>query len=98
MIEDPILSPAYIPRKEIEEALRTAVSQARKDERAVLVLLYGPGGGGKTSLLRQMAEADLDDDVKWLMPIDADDSENRVFANIGLKVARELGADGAHFG
>jgi len=55
--------PGYIPRAEEQQILRES-AMVRQDGRSRVVLLYGPGGVGKTQLVRHLQEvkkANLED-------------------------------------
>jgi tetratricopeptide (TPR) repeat protein len=97
-MEQDILFPKYIHRAEeaqIEEQI--ALVGADGDSRAVL--LYGPGGIGKTWLVRELAEASHgSDSVIWVDPVDVDDSEYWLLSNLEREVARQLDPDNRYFG
>ena len=88
--------PQYIERDE-ERRIRQVLDEVRNDHRSRAVLVYGPGGAGKTSLVRQMAQASNDPTTKWLAPIDVDDSEYWLLSNLESKVADRLDRDGTYF-
>jgi tetratricopeptide (TPR) repeat protein len=63
------------------------------------VLLYGPGGVGKTQLVRQLAQAGAaDPKTVWIDPIDIDDSEYWLLSNLERLVAGQLDPDNDYFG
>ena len=68
------LFPDYIPRDEEEREIVAAVGRVRGSGNSEAVLLYGPGGVGKTWLERELpARQATADAVTWLHPIDLDD-------------------------
>ena len=89
MTED-ILFPRYIPRGEERQILNEA-ARVRQDGKSRALLLYGPGGVGKTSLVRELAAAGVADVMTiWLDPIDLDDSEYWLLSNLERKVAARV--------
>lgn len=88
--------PQYIERDE-ERNIQEVLDAVRNDRRSRAVLLYGPGGVGKTSLVRQMAQARNDPMIRWLAPIDVDDSEYWLLSNLESKVADRLDRGGTCF-
>jgi tetratricopeptide (TPR) repeat protein len=67
------LFPDYIPRDE-ELEIVAAVGRVRGSGNSEAALLYGPGGVGKTWLVRELpARQATADAVTWLHPIDLDD-------------------------
>lgn len=77
-----------------EEPILDQVDNVRIDRRSRAVLLYGAGGVGKTRMLRALAERSVIDEVRWIRPIDVDDSEYWVMENLQRQVAEAL--DPAH--
>jgi hypothetical protein len=97
MVED-VLFPKYIHRDE-EERIEQQIARVAADGESRAVLLYGPGGIGKTSLVRELAEASHgNDSVVWVEPVDVDDSEYWLLSNLERKVARQLDPDNRYFG
>lgn len=80
--------PIYIARRE-EERVLDALRTVRLDGVSRAVLLYGPGGVGKTQLVRAMAER-REPGVVRVPPIDVDDSEYWVQSNLEQEVAARL--------
>jgi tetratricopeptide (TPR) repeat protein len=89
--------PKYIQREE-ERQIWQQLDAVRQDRRSRAVLLYGPGGVGKTSLVRQMAASGSDELITWLDPIDADDPEYWLLSNLEQKVAHKLDPSNRYFG
>lgn len=97
MNED-ILFPSYVPRQE-EQEIRDQLSQVQRDGKSRAVLLYGPGGVGKTRLVREMTRPTRSDDlVAWLDPVDVDDPEYWLLSNLELRVAEQLDPQHEYFG
>ena len=91
MSED-ALFPPYIARPE-EEQIRQQLDQVREEGSSRVVLLYGPGGIGKTYLVREMARAGAHDEATaWLGPIDVDDSDYWLLSNLERHVAGQSGS------
>jgi tetratricopeptide (TPR) repeat protein len=93
-----IIFPKYIYRDE-ESQIREQAELVRQDGQSRSVLLYGPGGVGKTRLVRQLAESAADDpQLRWLLPIDIDDSAYWLLANLEQLVAQRLDPETRYFG
>lgn len=90
------LFPAYISRDE-ESQILAVVARVLDTGRSEAVLLYGLGGVGKTRLVRALAEAEAAGPVKWLKPIDLDDSEYWLLPNLLDNVAKQVDPEGEHF-
>jgi energy-coupling factor transporter ATP-binding protein EcfA2 len=88
--------PIYIPRGE-EEAIKRELQTVQADGTSRVVLLYGDGGVGKTSLVRHMAEAAVDDGTVWVQPIDVDDPEIWLLSNLESRVASQLDRGNHYF-
>jgi AAA ATPase-like protein len=88
--------PQYIARDE-ERRIQHELDAVKDSRRSRTVLLRGPGGVGKTSLVRQVARANTDPMVKWLPPIDVDDSKYWLLSNLESWVADRLDRDGGYF-
>jgi hypothetical protein len=78
----------YIGRDE-ERAVLRVVDEVRGDGTSRAVLLYGPGGVGKTRLVRELADRGHDGAV-WMPPIDVDDSEYWLLTNLEHDIAMKL--------
>jgi tetratricopeptide (TPR) repeat protein len=93
----PTLS-GYVPRPE-ELEISKQLAMVQDDLRSRVVLLYGPGGAGKTWLVRQLALANAADRTTiWLDPIDLDDSESWLLSSVERGIARRLDPENRHFG
>jgi len=90
-------SSQYIHRVE-ERPIQQQLDAVKNDRKSRAVLLYGAGGVGKTSLVRQMSRASSDAATTWLDPIDVDDPECWLLSNLERKVAGRLDPDGRYFG
>lgn len=87
----------YVPRIE-EEQILAQVELVRRNRSTRAVLLHGHGGVGKTKLVRALPErSSVGDDVKWVPPIDLDDSHYWLLENLQRAIAKELGNDNAYF-
>jgi len=87
-----------IPRTREQSQIIAEVAEIRKDGRSRAVLLHGGGGTGKTSLVRQLPKACQDTEVRWLDPIDVDDSQHWLLSNLELYVASQLDPGQRYFG
>jgi tetratricopeptide (TPR) repeat protein len=92
-----VASGIYVPRREEEAEIRQQVEKVRADGRSRAVLLHGPGGAGKTMLVRHLADRMPlgTSDLVWVDPIDVDDSEYWLLSNLETAVAEALGRE--HF-
>jgi hypothetical protein len=91
------LYPPYIARPE-EEAIRQQLALVREEGSSRVVLLYGPGGIGKTHLVREMARKGASDETAaWLRPIDVDDSNYWLLSNLEREVAEQLDPENRYF-
>ena len=90
------LFPKYIPRDE-ESKILTVVARVLETGRSEAVLLYGPGGVGKTRLIRALAQRKAAEPVTWLEPIDLDDPDHWLLTNLQANIARQLEAAGGDF-
>jgi tetratricopeptide (TPR) repeat protein len=92
------LLPGYIPREREQREIQEAAALVRGDRQSRVVLLYGPGGVGKTVLVRRLVEAGaVDERIAWLQPIDVDDPEYWLLPNLERKVAEELDPEHRYF-
>ena len=96
MSED-TLFPPYIARPE-EGLILQQLDHVREDGSSRVVLLYGPGGIGKTYLVREMARAGAyDEAAAWLGPIDVDDSDYWLLSNLERYIAGQLDPEYRYF-
>ena len=92
------LFPSFIPRKPEEERIRNLLVQARNEKRSQIVFVTGVGGIGKTFFLRHLKESIALKGTVWVPPIDVDDPEYWLIANLERKVADDLHLEGPDFG
>jgi tetratricopeptide (TPR) repeat protein len=90
-------APRFIGRAE-EAEISAVLDRVRADGRSRAVLLRGPGGIGKTSIVRHMAADSSDASTDWLRPIDADDPEVWLLSNLERRIVRQIDPGGRHFG
>jgi hypothetical protein len=96
MSEDSLF-PEYITRGEEQQILEES-AKVRADGQSRVVLLYGPGGIGKTSMVRRLAQAGASDpETLWVDPVDIDDSDYWLLSNLEQHVAERLDPDGQYF-
>lgn len=90
--------PRYIHRA-AEIRIREQMELVRENGQSRVVLLRGPGGVGKTSMIRAVAVASFNDPpTYWVRPIDCDDSEYWLLANLERVVVAQLDPDQRYFG
>jgi len=91
------LFPRYIPRSEERTIRAEAAKVATEGSRAIL--LYGPGGIGKTTLVRELTRVtEPGDGTIWLQPIDVDDPESFLLSNLEQRIIRRLDPSYEYFG
>jgi tetratricopeptide (TPR) repeat protein len=94
-LSESALFPGYIPRDE-ENRIRELSAQVLADHQTRVILLYGSGGVGKTSMVRHLANASKDDPATtWVGPIDIDDSEYWLLSNLEKLIAESLDPENA---
>lgn len=94
----PSIFPTYVARPE-EELIRHEARLVREGQgQSRAVLLYGPGGVGKTSLVRGLAETSAaDQKIAWLDPIDIDDPDYWLLSNLEQRVVQQLDPEHRYF-
>jgi hypothetical protein len=91
--------PGHIHREKEELRVFQEVARVRTERSSRALLLYGPGGIGKTSLVRELARArGLETSTIWVDPIDVDDPEFWLLSNLERRVVDQLDPDGQYFG
>ncbi len=89
--------PRNIERTDAERQIREALAAVKADGQSRAVLLVGDGGVGKTSLVRRLAESNVDPATDWLTPIDVDDSHYWLLSNLESKITDLLPRPGQYF-
>ncbi len=96
-MDDKDLYPGHIPREE-ELLVLQEVARVRENRTSRVLLLYGPGGIGKTSLVRELSRAGgAESRTIWLDPIDVDDPEYWLLSNLERRVASRLDRENEYF-
>jgi tetratricopeptide (TPR) repeat protein len=89
--------PGYIPRAEERRILEES-ARVRQDGNSRVVLLYGPGGTGKTQLVRHLGYVRAGEPAEiWVDPIDIDDPEFWLLSNLERHVAMRIDPYEAYF-
>lgn len=97
-MNDDDLFPRYIPRDE-EQLILQEAERVNADGRSRAVLLYGPGGSGKTTLVRELARAQTPTgQTVWLNAVDVDNPEYWLLSNLEQYVALQLDPEQRFFG
>lgn len=87
----------YVARAEEQQVLEQ-VELVRGDRTSRALLLYGVGGVGKTKLVRALAAGGRPGaDVRWVPPVDLDDSNYWLLENLQRLIAEHLGDDNDDF-
>ena len=90
--------PGYIRREEEQEILK-ATEDVSADHKTRALLLYGPGGIGKTSIVRELARSTTTDtSTIWIDPIDVDDTDYWLLSNLERRIVDQLDPEGRYFG
>ncbi|MBZ0285038.1 MAG: ATP-binding protein [Anaerolineae bacterium] len=84
------LFPGYISRSPEEQSFSTLLQAVQNDGQSRAIVVYGPGGIGKTYLLRHLSEGMESSRAIFLTPIDVDDPEYWVRGSIQYRIAQEL--------
>jgi tetratricopeptide (TPR) repeat protein len=90
--------PGYVSRVEEGQILEES-AKVRRDGNSRAVLLYGPGGVGKTQLVRHLAKVGATGPQEiWVDPVDIDDPQFWLLSNLERHVAQRLDPDQEYFG
>lgn len=80
--------PGYTPRKVEQQYIEEMILKVRQDQKTRVVLLYGPGGTGKSYLVRNLPDMVKSKNLIWFGPFDIDDSQYWILPNLELEIAR----------
>lgn len=90
-------TPAQYIRRAEESEIKRHLIAVQADGRSRAVLLYGAGGIGKTSMVRQMSRENANDRTVWLDPIDVDDPRCWLLSDLEQRVADKLDPGDVYF-
>jgi tetratricopeptide (TPR) repeat protein len=98
-VNEDTLFPGYIPRRDEERLILQEAEQVKADGRSRALLLYGPGGSGKTTLVRELSRSHASaEQTVWLDAVDVDNPEYWLLSNLEQYVARGLDPERQFFG
>ncbi|HKX26721.1 MAG TPA: tetratricopeptide repeat protein [Blastocatellia bacterium] len=80
----------FIPREGFKSQVLDVISVVARDRQNQVVLLYGDGGIGKTSVIRELPEASQDPPFIRVGPYDVDDAEYWLLPNLEREIANRL--------
>ncbi len=87
----------YIDRPEFRQKVESALSTAIERDKQFAILIYGNGGTGKTSFLRDFVNTSQIKNVIWIGPYDMDDPQYWIFSNLAQEIASILDPSRKHF-
>ena len=86
-------------RREEELEILKATEDVSADQKTRALILYGPGGIGKTSIVRELARTRATDtSTIWIDPIDVDDTDYWLLSNLERRIVEQLDPEGRYFG
>lgn len=96
-MSDNVLFPGHIRREEEQQILKAA-EDVNADRKTRALVLYGPGGIGKTSMVRELARSRITDkSAIWIDPIDVDDTDYWLLSNLERRIVGQLDPEGRYF-
>lgn len=97
-MSDEGLFPAFISRDKEQRRILAEAAKVRGDHKSRVVLLYGRGGVGKTTLVRSLAQTSASDpQTIWIDPVDIDDSNYWLLSNLEQHVAAQVDPENRYF-